>query len=48
MMFEYGLPSSTMEIRWPLPGEGYKTMQSSMFTQKRRMGLAGFLLRNNV
>ena len=33
------LPSSTMEIRWPLPGEGYRTMASSIFTnnKKRRM-----------
>lgn len=22
------LPSSTMEIRWPIAGEGYKTMAS--------------------
>ena len=37
------LPSSTMEIRWPLPGKGYRTMAFSMFTQKRRMAQGGFL-----
>ena len=36
------LPSSTMEFRWPLPEEGYRTMASAIFTQKRRIGLVGF------
>ena len=28
------LPSSTMATRWPLKGEGYRTMTSSMFTYR--------------
>ena len=37
-----------MEIRWPLPGEGYRTMTSSIVTKKEKNELVPLVFPTNI
>ena len=42
------LPNSTMEIRWPLPGEGYRTMAFSIVAKKEKNELVPLAFPTNI
>ena len=42
------LPNSTVEIRWPLPGEGYRTMAFSIVAKKEKNELVPLAFPTNI